>query len=727
MLYKILHHILFFAVIIFLTEIIVAQSKKTLVSSDENEALIILSHNSFSSVLKEIPISQFHLYQKLAHSYFLGASNRTLVQMHHSRIPFTRIDEHPWKTSYAIVEQFSRIAEKNTVSRFAEVLYSENNISLVAGNALQFEQLRQQGFTVVEIQKKEILFDFSKTHLPSFSFEQDDTITQIIANVSDSTIRNYIQSLQNFGTRYYSKPTHDTVVRWIKKQFQNSGIADVVLDSFSYNSTSQKNVVATIHGTLEPSAEIIVGGHLDSYSSNTNQAPGADDNASGTAAAIEMARVLQLINYQPRHTLRFIGFAAEEAGLIGSGVYAQKAHQQNRNIKVMMNYDMIGNRNQSQSDRDFYIVWYPGSEAFSNLHAVIAETYTTLNPLLTTSYRSGSDSWSFYQQNYRAVFCIERDFSPYYHSPNDLIQYLDIPYTNEIIRAGLAMLLTLDQLPPYLNKVEVRDRGNGTSLFVQWNASTVLDFSQYKISVGTTSGAYDTSFSTTNTSFTIQNLISGTQYFIGVSIVDLTGSESIIVEKNATPLVIPRAPSGISTEVSVGNILLKWNKNSEMDLRGYNLYRAQNPFSPFTILNSFPIFDTLWSDSSFISGTYYYFATALDSSENESVHSDTVSATIVNVSATTEEQLGCSLSQNYPNPFNPKTDFRFQIANFGFVTLKIYDVSGKVVATLVNKNVAAGTYSVTWDATEFPSGIYFYQLKTNDGKQSLMKKLLLLK
>jgi hypothetical protein len=727
MLNNISHYRVFFTTIIFLTEILFAQSKQPWDASYENEVLVVISRNNMSAIWKEISISQLHLYHKLGNSYFFGTNNNTLSEIQNADIPFIRIDEHPWQTSYAVVEQCSRAAKKNSINNFARVLFSEENIAIVAGDAHGFEQLRQHGFTVVEIQKKEIPFDFSKTYFPSDVLEHDDTIASIIANVSDSTIRNYIQMLQNFGTRYYSKPTHDTVVRWIKKQFQNFGIADVALDSFPYNSTSQKNVVATIPGTLEPSAEIIVGGHLDSYSSNINQAPGADDNASGTAAAMEMARVLQRINYQPRHTLRFIGFAAEEAGLIGSGVYAQKAHQQNRNIKVMMNYDMIGYRNPSQSDRDFYIVWYPGSEAFSNLHAATAQSYTTLNPILTTSYRSGSDSWSFYQQNFNSVFCIERDFSPYYHSPNDLIQYLDIPYANEIIRAGLAMLLTLDQLPPLLDNVEVRDKGNGTSLFAKWDASAVLDFSKYKISLGTTSGNYDTSYFTTNSSFTINNLTSGTPYFIGVSVVDLTGSESIVVEKSATPFLVPRAPVGISAENFEGKILLKWNKNSEMDVRGYNLYRSQNPFSTFTILNAFPIPDTLWNDSSVSSGTYFYFATALDSSGNESSHSDTVAAANVSVLATTGETFTFTLSQNYPNPFNSKTAIRFQLSAGSDVRLKIYDVSGQEVATLVSNKLAAGTYSVTWDATDFPSGIYFYQLKTNDGKHSLMKKILLLK
>jgi|GEM_PF-174654 Zn-dependent M28 family amino/carboxypeptidase len=86
---------------------------------------------------------------------------------------------------------------------------------------------------------------------------------------------------------------------------------------------------------------------------------------------------------------------------------------------------------------------------------------------------------------------------------------------------------------------------------------------------------------------------------------------------------------------------------------------------------------------------------------------------------------GISLEQNFPNPFNPKTNFRFQISDFGYVTLNVYDVLGKEIATVINDFLQAGLYSVVWDASEVPSGVYFYQLKTE--KEQLMKKLLLLK
>lgn len=84
-----------------------------------------------------------------------------------------------------------------------------------------------------------------------------------------------------------------------------------------------------------------------------------------------------------------------------------------------------------------------------------------------------------------------------------------------------------------------------------------------------------------------------------------------------------------------------------------------------------------------------------------------------------------SLSQNYPNPFNPATNFEFMIANSGFASLKIFDIKGNEVAHLVNQNLTAGKYKITFDGSNLSSGIYYYQLNVNDFSET--KKMLLIK
>ncbi|OQY72978.1 MAG: hypothetical protein B6D44_08675 [Ignavibacteriales bacterium UTCHB2] len=83
------------------------------------------------------------------------------------------------------------------------------------------------------------------------------------------------------------------------------------------------------------------------------------------------------------------------------------------------------------------------------------------------------------------------------------------------------------------------------------------------------------------------------------------------------------------------------------------------------------------------------------------------------------------LSQNYPNPFNPSTKISWQSPVGSHQTLKIYDVLGNEVATLVNEYKPAGSYEVEWDASKYSSGVYFYQLRTGNFVET--KKMILMR
>jgi len=91
----------------------------------------------------------------------------------------------------------------------------------------------------------------------------------------------------------------------------------------------------------------------------------------------------------------------------------------------------------------------------------------------------------------------------------------------------------------------------------------------------------------------------------------------------------------------------------------------------------------------------------------------------------TEVPTSYNLEQNYPNPFNPMTNIKFQMPNSGFVQLKIFNLLGQEVATLVNEKLQPGTYKVDWDATNYPSGVYYYKLIAGDYAET--KKMVLIK
>jgi hypothetical protein len=83
------------------------------------------------------------------------------------------------------------------------------------------------------------------------------------------------------------------------------------------------------------------------------------------------------------------------------------------------------------------------------------------------------------------------------------------------------------------------------------------------------------------------------------------------------------------------------------------------------------------------------------------------------------------LFQNYPNPFNPITQIKFDVPKSSFINLTIYDAVGKEIGVLVNENLQAGSYSVDWDASTYPSGVYFYRITAGDYVQT--KKMVLVK
>jgi hypothetical protein len=95
------------------------------------------------------------------------------------------------------------------------------------------------------------------------------------------------------------------------------------------------------------------------------------------------------------------------------------------------------------------------------------------------------------------------------------------------------------------------------------------------------------------------------------------------------------------------------------------------------------------------------------------------------VTGTDAPKLPFTLNQNYPNPFNPSTTITFAIAQKGRVGLNVYDVSGRLVATVMDKNLDAGTHTITFNADKLATGVYFYKLSTSSGE--ITRKMLIIR
>ncbi|MFM8332731.1 MAG: M28 family metallopeptidase [Candidatus Methylumidiphilus sp.] len=271
-------------------------------------------------------------------------------------------------------------------------------------------------------------------------------IDAIVAAISQPSYTQYVQDLQNFGTRYYSTTGNANALTYIYDAFYGFGL-NVSYDTFSYGGT-YKNVVATLPGKTHPEKIYIVGAHMDSTSDQAaaTNAPGADDNASGMAAVMEMARTL--VNWAFDATIKFIGFNAEEQHLHGSQAYVADAIANHENIVGMLNFDMIAYAQAGQPKS----VYLAGDTALVNALDSNALEYTSLQTVKNYANVYGSDHYYFHSSllpGSSSAFAIEaapeivRTYNPNYHKITDTTAYLDFAYATDIVRMGVATVAEL--------------------------------------------------------------------------------------------------------------------------------------------------------------------------------------------------------------------------------------------------------------------------------------------
>ena len=298
----------------------------------------------------------------------------------------------------------------------------------------------------------------------------------------------------------------------------------------------------------------------------------------------------------------------------------------------MVNHDMISHTLQGLSTSNVDINRYTGSEGWGTLAFNMVELYSVLTPFYGSNNSGGSDSYSFWQRGYNAVYFAERDFSPYYHSPQDIISNYNMPYCAEVIKSSAALLLTALKMPSAVKNYFVYDIGDGSSASLSWSPNNEPDMAAYKIYVGLASGNYNQTFTTTDTSYIVSSLNEGTKYYIAVSAIDTDGYESFLTERNIIPYSIPLVPSNFIVKPTPRQISLSWNKNKELDLTGYNIYRSESLHGSYLKINTSTYVDTFYSDNSVLTGQfYYYFIKAIDNQSNESISSDTIKSRIISL------------------------------------------------------------------------------------------------
>lgn len=235
-------------------------------------------------------------------------------------------------------------------------------------------------------------------------------------------------------SRFYNNPGNETTFQYCKKQVSYWGYA-TGQQIFSANG---KNLFAVKTGTRFPERVCIIGAHYDDVPTGPI-APGADDNASGVAAILEIARIMSTEDFP--NTVVFALWDEEELGLIGSTSYTEDPIY-GKTLLGYINLDMIGWDGNNDRKTELQVRPVANSSALASLVMEAQQAYGINLELQVVNPGSvNTDHYSFWKKELTAVGINEEysgDFNPYYHSTGDLLSELNLPYLDENIKLALA-------------------------------------------------------------------------------------------------------------------------------------------------------------------------------------------------------------------------------------------------------------------------------------------------
>lgn len=272
-------------------------------------------------------------------------------------------------------------------------------------------------------------------------------VPQVQANteaVSESTYSSYLSSLVNFQTRHSLSSQFTSAAEWAANQLQSFGY-QVKQPQINVGSNSSFNIVADLSGSESEARKLmLITAHLDSINIRDGMnapAPGADDNASGAAGVLEIARILA--EHSAKHDLRLILFGGEEQGLYGSKQYVRELPENERTrISAVINMDMIATLNTSSPA--VLLEGAPVSRSLIRELAEAAATYTSLI-IQTSENPFNSDHVPFIDELIPAVLTIEGTDSSNnnVHTANDTLDHINCKLALDILRMNLAVALKL--------------------------------------------------------------------------------------------------------------------------------------------------------------------------------------------------------------------------------------------------------------------------------------------
>lgn len=424
-------------------------------------------------------------------------------------------------------------------------------------------------------------------------------IARLVAEIDSRKIENTIRRLVSFGTRNTLSDQNDpkrgigAARDWLYAEFQKAAAASggrMTVEKQTFEQpkaarvpqpTMLTNIVATLKGTQPESVNrvYVVSGHYDSMCNSPTDAkcdaPGANDDASGTAAVLEMARVMA--KYKFDATIVFMTVTGEEQGLLGATHFAEEAKKSKMDIEAMFTNDIIGSSLGGNGVRDPHAVrvfseGVPSNETTQEaatrrsvggendsqsrqLARFIKETSERYTPSMKVwmiyrrdRYGRGGDHQPFLERGYAAVRFTEPNENYHHQHQNvriengiqygDLPQFDDFKYIADVARVNAASLAAL-ALAPARPKNVVFPIGLSDDTVIKWEANKEPDVAGYEIVWrDTTAATWTNSRAVGNVlTFTMKGM-SKDNYFFGVRAIDKEGNRSPVTY----PKPLPRAP-----------------------------------------------------------------------------------------------------------------------------------------------------------------------------------------
>lgn len=419
--------------------------------------------------------------------------------------------------------------------------------------------------------------------------QRDPEIEKMVKEVNADSLKSYIYKLVSFGTRNTLSTQSDpnrgigAARNWVLQKFNEfAKKSNGRLTAYIDTTTLQKggrvdttillgNVMAILKGTDTADKRIfVISGHLDNMRSSVmdrvGDAPGANDDGSGTAAVIESARVMSQRSFPA--TIIFVAVSGEEQGLLGAKFMATKAKTEGWNIEAVLNNDIMGSNNTSETniiDNTRIRVFSEGIPAYEtekNIRNIrqlglendgkarqlaryakeIGERYVD-NLEVVMIYRNdrflrGGDHTSFIEQGYAAVRFTEMNENYYHQHQNvrvengiqygDLPEFMDFEYLRKNTAMNLSNLANLSKAPAMPEDVKIQAGRLTNYSSLSWKAPKTGKTKGYYVLVReTTSPVWQKKFFTTDTSYNLP--FSKDNYFYAVQSVNETGNESLAV------------------------------------------------------------------------------------------------------------------------------------------------------------------------------------------------------